>query len=228
MGFLKNRGLFIIAFLLAAIPVKAFARWPLAADQMPQSWESGCQAPLLIEIAGIKLSVPRHEIVLTLNSRQVKHADLESCDTHFIGDVHSVQWPHESLTDAQSFHDGPPTTYREFEREIDDAWRKGLADENLTDLKRISRPSSELYILFSRPTGNDEPIVFDCEGHQQDINKMSFLFCHVSYIYPAGIILSYSFDRRDHPDSKFLNLDQEKRGEIDMMIKAAHEVSKSK
>jgi hypothetical protein len=52
---------------------------------------------------------------------------------------------------------------------------------------------------------------------------MSFLFCHVSYIYPAGIILSYSFDRRDHPDSKILNLDQEKRGQIDAMIKAAHE-----
>src|SRR5471030_645199 len=161
MGFLKNREFFIIAFLLAAIPVNALARWPLAGDSMPQSWESGCQAPLIIEIAGIKLSVPRHETILTLNSSQVKYADLESCDTRFIGDVHGVQWPHKSLTDAQSFHDDPPTTYREFEREIDAAWRKGIADENLTDLKRISRPSSELYILFSRATGNDEPIVFD-------------------------------------------------------------------
>ena len=228
MRFLQNRGLFIFAFLFAVVPVKAHARWPLAGDSMPQSWESGCQSPLIVEIAGIKLSVPRHETVLALNSRQKKYADLESCATHFIGDVHSVQWPHESLTDAKSFHGDPPTTYREFEREIDDSWRKGLADENLTDLKRISRPSSEFYILFSKSTGNDEPIVFDCEGHQQGVNKMSFLFCHVSYIYPAGIILSYSFDRRDHPDSKYLNLDQEKRRQIDMMIKAAQNVSKSR
>ncbi len=41
------------------------------------------------------------------------------------------------------------------------------------------------------------------------------------YIYPAGIILSYSFDRRDHPDSKYLELDQDKRGEVDAMIKSA-------
>ena len=139
-----------------------------------------------------------------------------------------MQWPHESLTDEKSFHDDPPTTYREFEREIDEAWRKGLVDENLTDMKRMSRPSSELYILFSRPTGNDEPIVFDCEGHQADVNKLSFLYCHVSYIYPAGIILSYSFDRRDYPDSKFLQLDQDKRDEIDAMIRAARDASKAR
>src|SRR5665213_3319744 len=114
MRFLKNREIFIIVFFLAAIPVKALARWPLAQDAMPQSWESGCQAPLIIEIAGIKLSVPRHQTVLTLNFRQVKYADLESCDTRFIGDVQSAQWPHESLTDEKSFHGDPPTTYREF------------------------------------------------------------------------------------------------------------------
>ncbi len=88
-------GSFLIAtFLLTALSAKGIAgtaRLPLSMESMPQSWEApGCQVPLIIEIAGIKLSVPRHQTVLKLNSGQTKYTDLESCDTHFIGNVHSA------------------------------------------------------------------------------------------------------------------------------------------
>ena len=104
---------------------------------------------------------------------------------------------------------------------------KGSIEQKLPNgIVKVTAPlvGSELFQLplESAPTYDKVPVIFDCDASETgDMAKVLPQYCHVAYLHPTGLPLTYSVAHADYPTDDFLAADQAKRKEIDGMIEAA-------
>jgi hypothetical protein len=182
-----------------------------------------CEGDILVDMDGIRMVVPRSSRFTRDNGDEIKQ-DLRhpmyDCTLESLDHIGSVSFGDLRVSAPRSLA---------FELEAKRVRQKRVAQVRehgqsailASGIEKISSPGVVLYVLplSQAPTGDDDPVVFECVGQEQHIYNWSF--CNASYELPNKLRLSYSVQWKF---LEFARTDQEKRAFVEIAIQKAQQL----
>lgn len=192
---------------------------------------------MMIEMGGIKMAVPQDARV-ELASPGTTEINLGACGTGYMRHVRTL---YLSGGPGGVFHISAPapsgkefkgkTEYTFYKDKIDNYRKEGHSKMLPDGVEYLETPTDAFILpLDKAPTKNGEPVFLSCSGDAKIkpdesmlSNELSFKIasCTTDYVHPLGFFVFYRFSRGYYPrESSYLEVDQEKRAQIDAVIKA--------
>jgi len=182
---------------------------------------------IIIEIKDIHISVRRYLALVTLSTGEQRDDLANQCNLKFIKNAIGVGRIGFGI---QDYSKNPTfsTTYESYKQEIEKAQKEGKIEQLSDGVQRVPFGASEFYILplDKATTANNQPIVFECDGHETKRASLYVAFCSTGYILPGGFIFGYKLDRTlpyNTPDH-FLEIDHNERKDLKSLINEAKNI----
>lgn len=181
-----------------------------------------CQGDILVElVGGLQLVIPRDSYFIDVNGDDIKR-DLRhpvyDCSVSHLSQLSHIfanrtdMYPPEAIGRKEKVHpvDG-----------LANARAQGASRILPSGISEIKEPGGfTLYVLplDKAPTGDDQPVVFECDDARGESIDLSS--CSTTYFLPNQMRVHYLL-HWDREKSDFLEIDQEKRAFIDTAIAKA-------